>query len=193
MDLNEKTLNKSTVFSGKIINLRSDTAVLPNGDTATREVVEHPGGVCVAAIDENDNILLVKQFRYPYMESLLEIPAGKRDKAGDSDPLTCGKRELKEETGAVANTYISLGQLYPTPGYCNEIIYMFAAKDLEIGNATPDDDEFLDLVKIPFEAAVKMVMSGEIKDSKTQAAILKLKVLKDNGEFQLMCFRADKI
>ena len=83
----------------------------------------------------------------------------------------------------MANTYISLGQLYPTPGYCNEIIYMFAAKDLEIGNATPDDDEFLDLVKIPFEAAVKMVMSGEIKDSKTQAAILKLKVLKDNGEF----------
>ena len=79
MNLNEKTLNKNTVFSGKVINLRSDTAVLPNGETATREVVEHPGGVCVAAIDENDNILLVKQFRYPYMESILEIPAGKRD------------------------------------------------------------------------------------------------------------------
>ena len=182
MDLNEKTLNKNTVFSGKIINLRSDTAILPNGDTATREVVEHPGGVCVAAIDENDNILLVKQFRYPYMESLLEIPAGKRDKAGDSDPLTCGKRELKEETGAAANTYISLGQLYPTPGYCNEIIYMFAAKDLEMGNATPDDDEFLDLVKIPFESAVKMVITGEIKDAKTVAAVLKTKKLLDENK-----------
>ena len=183
MELNEKTLNKNTVFKGKIINLRSDTALLPNGNTASREVVEHPGGVCVAAIDENDNVLMVKQFRYPYGKVLLEIPAGKRDNAYDTDPLTCGKRELKEETGAVAGEYISLGELYPTPGYCDEIIYMFAAKNLTITDASPDEDEFLDVLKIPLEKAVEMVLSNEIKDSKTQTAILKLYYLRQKGLF----------
>ena len=183
MNLEEKTVKTNLIFSGRVINLRNDIALLPDGNTAGREVVEHPGGVCVAAIDDEDNILLVKQFRYPYKEILLEIPAGKRDKEGDSDPLTCGKRELKEETGAVAKEYISLGELYPTPGYCNEVIYMFAAKNLTFGEQCTDEDEFLDVVKLPFEEVVEMVLSGEIKDAKTQAAILKLKILRDSNEF----------
>lgn len=183
MNLEEKTIQSNLIFSGRVINLRSDVVLLPDGNTAGREIVEHPGGVCVAAIDDEDNILLVKQFRYPYKEAILEIPAGKRDKEGDSDPLTCGKRELKEETGATAKTYISLGELYPTPGYCNEVIYMFAAKNLTFGEQCTDEDEFLDVVKMPFEKAVQMVTSGEIKDAKTQAAILKLKILKDNNKF----------
>lgn len=182
MNLEEKTLEKNTLFSGRIINLRRDTALLPNGATATREVVEHPGGVCVAALDENDNLLMVKQFRYPYMEIILEVPAGKRDKGGE-DPLTCGKRELKEETGATAEEYISLGELYPSPGYCDEIIYLFAAKGLTFGDTCPDEDEFLAVEKIPLKTAVQMVLNGEIKDAKTQVCILKLKALKEKGLF----------
>ncbi len=179
MKLTEKQLTKEYIFKGKIINVRRDTALLPNDTTAIREVVEHNGGVCVAALTDNNEVLFVKQFRYPYMEEIFEIPAGKRDSL-EEDPLMCGKRELKEETGATAKRFISLGQLYPTPGYCGEIIWMFAALDLDFGECDPDDDEFLEVEKIPLLKAVEMVISGEIKDAKTQAAILKLKYLIDN-------------
>lgn len=180
MNLEEKQISYDYIYKGKIINLRKDTALLPDGNTALREVVEHPGGVCVAAITEKNEILMVRQFRYPYMENVLEIPAGKRDK-GNESPLECGKRELKEETGAVAEKFIDLGQLYPTPGYCGEIIWLYAATGITFGQAQPDSDEFLSVEKIPFEKAVDMVLEGEIKDAKTQTAILKIKLLKDKG------------
>ncbi len=173
MNLTETTVEKKYIYRGKIINVRTDTAQLPDGTTALREVVEHPGGVCVAAVTENDEILMVRQFRYPYMQEVLEIPAGKREKNGES-PLECGKRELKEETGATAKTFYSLGELYPTPGYCGEIIYMFAAEGLSYGDTCPDEDEFLQVERVPFQKAVEMVLSGQIKDAKTQAAVLKL-------------------
>ena len=181
MNLTEKQLTKEYIFKGKIINLRRDTALLPDNSTAIREVVEHNGGVCVAALTDDDEVLFVKQFRYPYMEEILEIPAGKRDSL-DEDPLECGKRELKEETGATAQKFIPLGELYPTPGYCGEIIWMYAALGLTFGQQNPDDDEFLEVTKIPLEKAVEMILNGEIKDAKTQAAILKLKLLKDSGK-----------
>lgn len=180
MNLEEKQISYNYIYKGKIINLRKDTALLPDGNTALREVVEHPGGVCVAAITEKNELLMVRQFRYPYMENVLEIPAGKRDK-GNESPLECGKRELKEETGAVAKKFINLGQLYPTPGYCGEIIWLYAATGITFGQAQPDSDEFLSVEKIPFEKAVNMVLEGEIKDAKTQTAILKIKLLKDKG------------
>ncbi len=182
MKLEEKTLSKNYIFNGKIINVRVDEALLPNGVTAKREVVEHPGGVCVAAITENDEILLVKQFRYPYGEVILEVPAGKRD-SKDEEPLQCGKRELREETGATADEFVSLGELYPTPGYCGEIIWLFAAKGLHFGETDPDDDEFVEVEKVPFQTAVEMVLNGEIKDAKTQTAILKLNELRHCGRF----------
>lgn len=182
MNLIEKQLESRYIYKGKIINVRKDTAELPDGNTALREVVEHPGGVCVAAITDAGELLTVRQYRYPYARIITEIPAGKRNNAHE-DPLECGKRELREETGAVADEYIFLGELYPTPGYCGEIIYMYAARRLKFVGAQPDSDEFLNAEKIPFEKAVQMVMSGEIKDAKTQAAVLKLKYLKDNGEF----------
>ncbi len=181
MNLEEKQLTSEYIYNGKIIKLRRDTALLPNGKTSTREVIEHNGGVCVAALTDNDEVLFVKQFRYPYMEIVTEIPAGKRDGA-DEDPLVCGKRELKEETGAEAESFIPLGKLYPSPGYCGEVIWMFAATDLRYGEQHPDDDEFLSVEKIPLEKAVQMILSGEITDAKTQAAVLKLKLLKDRGE-----------
>ena len=181
MILEEKQLSSEYKFKGRIINLRQDTALLPNGNTATREVVEHPGGVCVAALTDDDELLFVRQWRYPYMEETLEIPAGKRDKK-DEDPLECGKRELEEETGATAKEYIDLHPLYPTPGYINEVIYCFLATGLTFGEQNPDEDEFLDVLRIPLEKAVEMVLAGEIKDAKTQIAVLKVKVLRDAGK-----------
>ena len=178
MDLTERPINQEYKFQGKIVNLRVDDALLPNGTVAKREIVEHNGGVCVAPLDSDYNLYFVKQFRYPYMEIVTELPAGKLEKG--EDPFEAGKRELKEETGAVANKYISLGKLYPTPGYCGEIIWMYAAFGLDFGDCDPDDDEFLEVEKIPLEKAVEMVISGEIKDAKTQTAILKLKYLIDN-------------
>lgn len=181
MNLTEKQLTKEYIFNGKVINLRRDTALLPDNSTAIREVIEHNGGVCVAALTDDDEVLFVKQFRYPYMEEILEIPAGKRDSLSE-DPLECGKRELKEETGATAQKFIPLGELYPTPGYCGEVIWMYAALGLTYGQQIPDDDEFLETTKIPLKKAVEMILNGEIKDAKTQAAILKLKLLKDCGK-----------
>ena len=181
MNLEEKQLSAEYMYEGKIIKLRRDKALLPNGNTSVREVVEHNGGVCVAALTDNDEVLFVRQFRYPYMEIIPEIPAGKRDKS-DEDPLECGKRELKEETGATAENYIDLGCLYPSPGYVNEVIYCFLATNLTYGEMNPDEDEFLDVIKIPLEKAVEMTLSGEIKDAKTQIAILKTKALRDAGK-----------
>lgn len=185
--MNTKETQKSSeyIYKGKIINLRLDCAELPNGKYADREVVEHPGGVGVLPIDQNGDCLLVRQFRYPYFKETLEIPAGKRDKDGDNDPITCGKRELKEETGATAENYMSLGTLYPSPGYTDEVIYMYLATGLTFGQAQPDEDEFINLCRIPLEKAVEMVMSGEIPDSKTQVAILKADFLYKNGKLPL--------
>ena len=182
MNLSEKQLKAEYIYKGKIINLRKDTALLPNGNEALREVVEHPGGVCVVALTENNEVLMVRQFRYPYSEIVLEIPAGKRDSQTEA-PIECGKRELKEETGATAEKIIPLGELYPTPGYCGEIIWLFAAKGLTFGDTDPDEDEFLEVERIPLETAVNMILSGKIKDAKTQAAVLKLKLLVDRNEF----------
>ena len=172
MILDEKTVKSEKIYEGRVISLLKDTVTLPDGETATREVVTHKGGVGVIAEDESGNILFVRQFRYPYKEVVLEIPAGKRDSI-DEDPLFCGKRELKEETGATAKNFYPLGSLYPTPGYCGEIIWIFAATGLEFGEQCLDSDEFLNVERIPFDKAVEMVLKGKIKDSKTQIAILK--------------------
>ena len=173
MDLTEKQLNSEYFYRGRIINMRRDSVLLPDGKEAFREVVEHPGGVCVAALTDADEVLFVRQFRYPYFEEVLEIPAGKRD-AGETDPLECGKRELREETGALAENFFSLGVIYPTPGYTNERLYLYGATGLSFTDTDFDEDEFLTLEKIPLEKAVEMVMEGKLPDSKTQIAVLKL-------------------
>lgn len=181
MNLIEKQLESEYIYEGRVINLRRDTALLPNGETAPREVIEHKGGVCVAALTDRDELLFVRQFRYPYGEVVPEIPAGKRDSLTE-DPLACGKRELKEETGAKAEKWIPLGMLYPSPGYCGEIIWMYAATGLSFGEQHLDADEFLNVEKIPLERAVEMILTGEIKDAKTQVAVLKVKLLKESGK-----------
>ncbi len=180
MDLFEKQLSSEYFYKGKIINMRRDRALLPDKSEAFREVVEHPGGVSVAALTDNDEVLFVRQFRYPYSKEVLEIPAGKRDRG--EEPIVCGKRELLEETGATASNFFSLGTLYPTPGYTDEVIYMYGATGLSFGEASPDEDEFLTLEKIPLERAVEMVMNGELPDAKTQTCILKLWHMKSTGK-----------
>lgn len=172
MDMTEKTVSREYIFKGRIINLRVDDALLPDGSVAKREVVEHPGGVCVAALTENNELLFVEQFRYPYSEVVLELPAGKLEYG--EDPFEVGKRELREETGAVAEEYESLGKLYPTPGYCGEIIHMYFAKNLTFTSQDLDSDEFLEVRKIPLKEAFKMVINNEIADSKTQVGIMKV-------------------
>lgn len=175
MELTEKTLSSEKIFDGKILHIRRDTVELPNGQAAMREVVDHPGGVCVLALDGERRALLVRQFRYPYMEILREVPAGKLEYG--EDPEQAAIRELREETGAKPGSFQSLGELYPSPGYCGEIIRMYLAQDLQFGEANLDEDEFLDVERIPFEDLVEQVLSGEIKDAKTIAVVLKAKLL----------------
>lgn len=183
MELIEKPLEQEYIYNGKIVNLRVDVARLPNGRKAKREVVEHPGGVGIVALTENEEVLLVKQFRYPYMEVISEIPAGKLEKG--EDPFESGKRELKEETGATAERYMDLGKFYPTPGYCGEIIHLYLALDLSFGEQNLDDDEFLNVERVPLREAAEDVLSGKIRDGKTQAAVLKTLMLLERGDINI--------
>lgn len=172
--LYESTLGSELIYDGKILRLKRDTVSLENGETAYREYVEHSGGVCILPLTDEGEIIFVRQFRYPFGRVLLEIPAGKREKS--EEPLRCGVRELKEEIGATAEKITYLGKLYPTVAYDTEIIYMYLATGLKFSEQSLDEDEFIDVVKIPFDKAVEMVMNDEIEDSKTQLAILKAKL-----------------
>lgn len=172
MELYEKTICQDRKYEGRILNLRVDDVELPNGKTAVREVVEHHGGVTVAALTQENELLFVRQFRYPYGETVLELPAGKLEK--DEDPFHAGIRELREETGAVAEKYVDLGKFYPSPGYTNEVIHLYGATGISFREQALDEDEFLNLEKIPLSTAVEMVLNNEIPDGKTQAAVLKM-------------------
>lgn len=170
MKLEETTLGSCRVFEGKIINLRVDEVELPNGKRATREVVEHPGAVAVAALTEKGEIVLVRQFRKPAEEVLLEIPAGKLDPG--EKPLDCVRRELMEETGITAECIKPLLSYYTTPGFSNEVIHLFLATGLRRGEAAPDKDEFLEVTYLPLSEALRLVREGKIRDAKTIIGIL---------------------
>ena len=179
MELFEKTLSTKEIYKGRIITVHEDEIELPDGSKSSREVVEHSGGVCVAAITDEDEMFFVRQFRYPYKRVLLELPAGKLEKG--EDPLEAGKREPQEECGVTAEKIIPMGTVYPTVAYCSEIIYLYAAKNLKKSHQNLDEGEFLCVEKIKIDDAVKMVMKGEISDSKTVALVLKVARLKEEG------------
>ena len=174
----ETTLNSQTIFSGRIIEVKKDDIQLENGKKSIREVVVHHGGVCVAAIDQEDRLLLVRQFRYPYGKELLELPAGKLEK--DEDPRDSGLRELREETGLIPGVFESMGVSYSSPGILAEHIYLYFAKDLKQGPTQPDDGEFVETVWIPYPELMDMARRGEIVDGKTLAGLLKASFLLGN-------------
>lgn len=183
-DLLEKTIRKIYVFKGRIVNVRNDDAQLSNGKIVSREVVEHRGGVGILPITAQGEVLLVKQYRYPYEELLLEIPAGKLE-PGET-PFETGVRELQEETGMNAARYFDLGIDYPSPGYCNEKIHLYAADGLtEIGQRL-DEGEFLNVLSVPLTEALTMIYNGELKDSKTVIALMKYHEMQQLGKLQPM-------
>lgn len=168
----EKTERVEEIFSGRIIRVHVDDVRLSNGGASKREVVEHPGGVTAVILTPDNQVILVRQFRYPYQQVLLELPAGKLEPG--EDPLEAMKREQREETGTSSTEYISLGNLYPTPGYCGEIIRMWACRTTDApGELDLDEDEFVEPVLVPLDQAVEMVLKNEIPDGKTQVGILK--------------------
>lgn len=179
MHLEEKTLKSETVYEGLIFNITHDTVLLENEKTAFRDVLWHHGGVCVIPVTDDNEIYLVKQFRYPFSAALLEVPAGKLEK-GESHEV-CGRRELLEETGFTCEEFIYLGEMLPTPAYNSEITHMYLAKGLKFTKQSLDDDEFLDVEKMPLSEAVELVMNGKIRDGKTQIAILKAQYLLSNS------------
>lgn len=180
MKLTETTIAEQEIYKGSIIRVHVDDAKLEDGAMAKREVVEHPGGVSVAVLTGQNELIFVRQFRYPYKEVLLELPAGKLEPG--EDPFEAVKREQREETGTAAEHYISLGNVYPTPGYCGEIIRLWACRLTEDrGVLHLDEDEFLENERIPLEKAVEMVCNNEIPDAKTQIGILKTAKLVEKG------------
>ena len=180
MKLYETTKHEEVLYEGRIIRVHVDDIELENGMPAKREVVDHPGGVSVAILTGENELIFVRQFRYPYKKVLLELPAGKLEPG--EDPFEAVKREQREETGTTAESYISLGEVYPTPGYCGEIIRLWACRvDKETGELSLDPDEFLQTLRIPLDKAVEMVLHNEIPDSKTQVGILKTAALVEKG------------
>jgi ADP-ribose pyrophosphatase len=168
MDYIEKTVKKNYIYQGKILTLRCDDALLPNGAPCKREIIEHSGGACVLYV-EDGKVLLVRQYRYPYAESIYEIPAGKLDK-GEA-PIKTAIRELEEEGGLVADELKLLYVMYPSPGYTNEKIYIYQALSAHETAARLDEGEYLDAEYIPLDKVKEMLANGEICDGKTIIAL----------------------
>ena len=171
-NLFEKQLNSTNVFKGRLLDVYSDEIELPNGKQSTREYIKHVGAACVVPVDYDGNIIIEKQFRYPFHKVLTEIPAGKLD-SQEEPHLEAALRELKEETGFTAEKMVYLGEFYPTCAYSDEVIHMYLATGLTKGEQKLDEDEFVGVEKMPLEEAVKEIMAGNIADGKTQTAILK--------------------
>ena len=171
-NLVEKEIDSKKVFEGKLLHVYSDSVELPNGYTSTREYIKHVGAACVVPVDEDGNVIIEKQFRYPFHDVLTEIPAGKLD-SKEEPHLQAALRELQEETGYMAENMIYLGEFYPTCAYSDEIIHMYLATGLSQGQQNLDDDEFVGVEKMPLATLVEKIMNGEIKDGKTQTALLK--------------------
>ena len=178
-NLVEKKISSENVFDGVLLHVRKDEVELPNGHRSTREWIKHPGASSVIPLLPDNQIILVKQYRYPMGCVTLEVPAGKLD--GDEDPIICAERELSEETGYTAEKIWKLTTIATTVGFSNEVIHLYAATNLTAGKQHPDEDEFINTVKIPLTAAVQMVESGKIIDCKSIISILLLAKHLDNA------------
>ena len=169
MTMTETTISTSRIFKGKVVGLRIDTVRLPDGKTAVREIVEHPGAVAIVPVTDDGAVILVRQYRHATGQVMLEIPAGKLD-PGES-PEACARRELAEETGQAAGVVRHLASLYTTPGFTNELIHLFAAYDLTTAEAQADPDEFIDVVRVTPDELTALIAGGGLKDMKTLAGL----------------------
>ena len=172
-DLIEKKISSEAIFDGVLLHVKRDTVKLPNGKEATREWIKHPGASSVIPLLPDGRIILVRQYRYPIDAVTLEVPAGKLD-APDEDPLVCAERELSEETGYTAEHITKLTTIATTVGCSNEKIHLYAAEGLTPGKQHTDEDEFINVVKVPLEEAVAMATDGRIVDAKSVISILML-------------------
>lgn len=161
------------IFDGRVVHLYVDDITLPDGNAGIREYIRHIGAVCVIPLTENNEVLCVRQYRYPFAEILTEIPAGKLD-SREEDRAEAALRELREETGARCGKLTHLGKYYGSPAILDESIDMYLAEDLTMGECSLDEDEFLDVVKIPLSKLVDDVLAGKIPDGKTQIAVLRV-------------------
>ena len=175
MELWEKTVDSRTLFEGKIVTVKLDQAQLVNGAVVSREVVEHPGGVCILPLFDDGTVSIVRQFRYPFQQVVTELPAGKLEKGEAHRPAAL--RELEEEVGVTCGKLTYLGCLYLSPGFSSEVLHMYLAQELTQGECHPDEDEFLEVERVPFTRLAERVMAGEITDAKTVALVLKAKLL----------------
>jgi ADP-ribose pyrophosphatase len=176
--LKETKISSEQKYSGRLIDLYLDQVELPNGETSTREWIDHPGAVCLIPILPDGKICLIRQFRYGPGEEFIEIPAGKLD-AGEA-PLDCAYRELEEETGYRTNKLTFLTNIHPAIGFSNEKMWMYLAEELELSKKKLDEDEFLELLPTPLNKALEWVFSGKITDVKTIIGIMWMKELKFN-------------
>ena len=166
----EKQLKRRKIFSGNAVNFRADLIRLPNGKTASREFIDHPGAVAILPVLKNGDIVLVRQYRYPVSSATLEIPAGKLH--SQKDPLIARARaELREETGYAASRLKKILSFWPSTAFSNELLHVYLATGLRPGAQAPDEDEFINVETLPFKSAVRMIRTGEIKDAKTIIAL----------------------
>ena len=172
-DLIEKKISSEDIYDGCLLHVKRDTVELPNGKEAVREWIRHPGASAVLPLLPDGRVILVRQYRYPVEKVTLEVPAGKLD-APDEDPRICAERELAEETGYTAKSLTKLTTIATTVGFSNEYIHLYAAEDLVSGKQHTDEDEFINVVKVPLEEAVDMVRDGRIFDAKSAVSILLL-------------------
>ncbi|TKH41871.1 ADP-ribose pyrophosphatase [Paenibacillus terrae] len=178
--LEEKTVSTQPIFEGKVISLQVDTVELPDGSTGKREIVKHPGAVAVLALNEG-KMLVVDQYRQAMGRCEVEIPAGKLEKG--EDPMEAAGRELREETGYTAKSLKLLHSFYTSPGFADEIIHLYVAEELELGEMEPDEDEFLELFEVTLEEAQSLIREGRISDAKTILAVYAWQLYQHTGSF----------
>lgn len=169
--LEEKSLKRQVIYKGDSYEFYVDTVELPDGSENVRELVKHPGGVAILALDEDENVVMEEQYRYAIGQVFQEIPAGKLDKIPGESPLEAAKRELREETGRLAGEWKYLGKIYPSPGIISEVLYLFLAKNLSIGESQLDSDEFIQVKLVPLAQLKEKIASGEMYDCKTICAL----------------------
>ena len=172
IDLKEKTKSSKIVFQGELLDVRKDSVALPNGETGTREWINHPGAVCCVPLLPDGNIALIRQYRYALKKEMIELPAGKLNEG--EDPKKCARRELEEEIGYMVNKLTFLINIHPAIGFANEKIWLFLAEDLLRTQSSPDNDEFLELIPTRLEDALDLIWSGKITDVKTIIGLLSL-------------------